>query len=35
MWDNLKGNFLNHLGEVNADLRAAGLEEVQPKASKA
>lgn len=25
MWDNLKANFLNHLDQVNADLKAAGL----------
>lgn len=25
MWDNLKGQFLNHIDEVNADLKAAGL----------
>ncbi|KAJ8520765.1 hypothetical protein ONZ45_g2467 [Pleurotus djamor] len=25
MWDNLKGNFVNHLDEVNSDLKAAGL----------
>lgn len=25
MWDNLKGQFVNHLDEVNADLKAAGL----------
>ena len=24
MWDNLKGQFMNHIEEVNADLRAAG-----------
>ncbi|KAF9460311.1 homogentisate 1,2-dioxygenase [Collybia nuda] len=24
MWDNLKGQFLNHLDEINADLKAAG-----------
>ncbi|KAJ7503555.1 homogentisate 1,2-dioxygenase [Mycena galericulata] len=28
MWDNLKGQFINHLDEVNADLRAAGLPEL-------
>ncbi|TFY64661.1 hypothetical protein EVG20_g5872 [Dentipellis fragilis] len=28
MWDNLKAQFLNHLDEVNADLRAAGMPEV-------
>lgn len=25
MWDNLKGQFLNHLDEVNSDLKAHGL----------
>ncbi|KAJ6549472.1 homogentisate 1,2-dioxygenase [Mycena sp. CBHHK59/15] len=25
MWDNLKGEFINHLDQVNADLKAAGL----------
>lgn len=25
MWDNLKAQFLNHLDEVNSDLKAAGL----------
>ncbi|KAI0630720.1 homogentisate 1,2-dioxygenase [Trametes polyzona] len=25
MWDDLKGQFINHLDEVNADLKAAGL----------
>ncbi|KAJ7163880.1 homogentisate 1,2-dioxygenase [Mycena crocata] len=25
MWDDLKGQFINHLDQVNADLRAAGL----------
>ena len=24
MWDNLKGQFMNHIAEVNADLKAAG-----------
>ena len=24
MWDNLKGQFMNHIEEVNADLQAAG-----------
>ncbi|KAJ7082869.1 homogentisate 1,2-dioxygenase [Mycena belliarum] len=28
MWDNLKGQFINHLDEVNADLKAAGLPEL-------
>ncbi|TFK35605.1 homogentisate 1,2-dioxygenase [Crucibulum laeve] len=25
MWDNLKGQFVNHLDEINADLKKAGL----------
>lgn len=25
MWDDLKARFLEHLDEVNADLKAAGL----------
>ena len=25
MWDDLKGQFINHLDQVNADLEAAGL----------
>jgi homogentisate 1,2-dioxygenase len=25
MWDDLKGEFMNHLDQVNADLKAAGL----------
>ncbi|KAF9007503.1 homogentisate 1,2-dioxygenase [Cyathus striatus] len=25
MWDDLKGQFMNHIDEVNADLKAAGL----------
>ncbi|KAF8181308.1 homogentisate 1,2-dioxygenase [Pholiota molesta] len=28
MWDNLKGQFVNHLEEINADLKAAGLPEL-------
>lgn len=24
MWDDLKGQFMNHIAEVNADLKAAG-----------
>jgi homogentisate 1,2-dioxygenase len=28
MWDNLKGQFMNHLDEVNAELRKAGLKEL-------
>ncbi|KAI0326637.1 homogentisate 1,2-dioxygenase [Cubamyces sp. BRFM 1775] len=25
MWDNLKGQFVNHIDQINADLKAAGL----------
>ncbi|KAJ2926805.1 hypothetical protein H1R20_g10263, partial [Candolleomyces eurysporus] len=25
MWDGLKGNFMNHIDEINADLKARGL----------
>ena len=25
MWDNLKAQFMDHLDEINADLKAAGL----------
>lgn len=25
MWDNLKGQFVNHIPQVNADLKAHGL----------
>jgi homogentisate 1,2-dioxygenase len=25
MWDNLKANFMGHLDEINADLKAASL----------
>ncbi|TFK81305.1 homogentisate 1,2-dioxygenase [Polyporus arcularius HHB13444] len=34
MWDNLKGQFINHLDQINADLKAAGLPTLssQPKA---
>ncbi|KAF5327629.1 hypothetical protein D9619_004632 [Psilocybe cf. subviscida] len=28
MWDNLKGQFMKHLDQVNADLKAAGLPEL-------
>lgn len=28
MWDNLKGQFVNHLEEINAELKAAGLPEL-------
>ncbi|KAF9478838.1 homogentisate 1,2-dioxygenase [Pholiota conissans] len=31
MWDNLKGQFVNHLEEINADLKAAGLPELGTK----
>ncbi|KDQ59299.1 hypothetical protein JAAARDRAFT_127432 [Jaapia argillacea MUCL 33604] len=30
MWDNLKGQFLNHLDQVNSDLKAAGLPPLGP-----
>nr|GAT52499.1 predicted protein [Mycena chlorophos] len=29
MWDNLKANFMNHLDEVNADLKKAGLPDLK------
>jgi len=25
MWDNLKAEFINHIDEINADLKARGL----------
>ena len=25
MWDNLKAQFMNHIDEINTDLKAAGL----------
>ena len=25
MWDNLKGQFMNHIDQINADLKAEGL----------
>lgn len=28
MWDNLKGQFMNHLDEVNKELKKAGLKEL-------
>jgi len=28
MWDNLKGQFMNQLDQVNVDLKAAGLPEL-------
>ncbi|KAI0046174.1 homogentisate 1,2-dioxygenase [Auriscalpium vulgare] len=31
MWDDLKAHFLNHLDDVNATLRSAGLPEVERK----
>lgn len=31
MWDDLKGQFMNHLDQVNSDLRAAGLPELPGK----
>jgi homogentisate 1,2-dioxygenase len=31
MWDDLKGQFMNHLDQVNADLKAAGLPELGKK----
>jgi len=33
MWDDLKGQFINHLDEVNADLKAAGLPELNSRAN--
>jgi len=32
MWDNLKANFISHLDEVNADLKAAGLPDLNSRA---
>ncbi|KAH9902944.1 homogentisate 1,2-dioxygenase [Cubamyces lactineus] len=32
MWDNLKGQFVNHIDEVNAELKAAGLPQLGEKA---
>lgn len=29
MWDALKSNFITNLDQVNADLRALGLEELK------
>jgi len=34
MWDDLKGQFMEHLHEVNAVLKASGLEELTPKPKK-
>jgi homogentisate 1,2-dioxygenase len=31
IWDDLKGQFMNHLDQVNQDLRAAGLPELGKK----
>jgi homogentisate 1,2-dioxygenase len=31
MWDDLKGQFVNHLDQVNADLKAHGLPELGKK----
>jgi homogentisate 1,2-dioxygenase len=31
MWDDLKGQFMNHLDQVNLDLKAAGLPELGKK----
>jgi len=28
MWDNLKGQFMNHIDEINAELKANGLSEL-------
>lgn len=25
MWDNLKGQFMNHIDQINSDLKANGL----------
>jgi len=33
MWDGLHAQFLDHLGEVNAELRKVGAQEVNVKAS--
>ncbi|KAI0322556.1 homogentisate 1,2-dioxygenase [Amylostereum chailletii] len=33
MWDDLKAQFMNHLDEVNADLKAAGRPELKPNGS--
>lgn len=29
MWNDLKGQFTNHIDEVNADLKKHGLREIQ------
>lgn len=31
MWDGLGAQFMDHLGEVNEELRKAGLQEIQAK----
>jgi homogentisate 1,2-dioxygenase len=31
MWDGLGAQFMDHLGEVNAELRKAGRQEIQTK----
>ena len=28
MWDDLKGQFMNHIPKINADLKAKGLPEL-------
>ncbi|KAJ7215701.1 homogentisate 1,2-dioxygenase [Mycena haematopus] len=33
MWDNLKAHFISHLDEVNADLKAAGLPDLNSRAN--
>jgi homogentisate 1,2-dioxygenase len=33
MWDNLKAQFINHLDQVNADLKAAGLPDLNSRAN--
>ncbi|KAJ7116560.1 homogentisate 1,2-dioxygenase [Mycena epipterygia] len=33
MWDDLKGQFINHLDQVNADLKAAGLPDLNSRAN--
>lgn len=31
MWDGLRAQFMDHLEEVNVELRKAGLREIQAK----
>ena len=31
MWDGLGAQFMDHLGEVNAELRKAGVQEIKAK----